>query len=298
MAGNTGEPGSAGAGREAADGAGAPDGGGQAKGSQGQAAGLAQAFGVGPETAGAGRDAGADGAGEPDGGGQAKGDQGQARQGGIAMPGWAEQLPKAMLADRKAAEKLAGFKTPGDLAKAYLDLEAKGSQGQAVIPTEHSTPEEVRAFYESLGKPKEAKGYPFAAGDPAFAEAAFAANLSAGQAEALYKASLARMDGARRQVQSALAQELEATDALLRKEHGERYGEAVALLHRGLGNNPATGEFSPLAKALADAGLAGKPEIVRAFIELGRATSEGASGGGTAAAGRPQSITEGRGFKY
>jgi hypothetical protein len=71
----------------------------------------------------------------------------------------------------------------------------------------------------------------------------------------------------------------------------------MLLMGRGLGNKPS-GELSPIAKSLLDAGLAGKPEIVRAFIELGRATSEGAAAGGRAGAGRPESVLQGRGFDY
>jgi hypothetical protein len=72
----------------------------------------------------------------------------------------------------------------------------------------------------------------------------------------------------------------------------------VALLLRGLGNDPKTGASSPVARSLLDAGLAGRPEIARAFIELGRATSEGAPASGGAMCGLPRSVMEGRGFAW
>jgi hypothetical protein len=114
----------------------------------------------------------------------------------------------------------------------------------------------------------------------------------------LYNASLARLEAARKGIQASLAQDIQATDALLQKEYGDKYAEAMALFGRGLGNNPRTGELSPVARVLVDAGLAARPEIVRAFIELGRATSEGSSTGGRTFAPPADSIMNGRGFSY
>jgi hypothetical protein len=69
-------------------------------------------------------------------------------------------------------------------------------------------------------------------------------------------------------------------------------------MQRGLGNNPTTGQLSGIAQSLIDAGLAGKPEIVRAFIELGRAVSESTAAGGSFRTSQPGSVMEGRGFEY
>jgi hypothetical protein len=213
------------------------------------------------------------------------------------LPEWTEQLSKKARSD--FGERLAGFKSLDEFVQASLDVQAKaGGENRPALPGESSSPEAVQAFYESLGKPTEAAGYRFAQSDPDFARTAFETNLTRAQAEALYSASLARIDDARKGIQANLARDYVATDALLQKEFGERYDEAIALFQRGLGNNPQTGELSPLAQSLSDAGLAGKREIVRAFIELGRATSEGSAGGGSASAGRPPSVMQGRGFGY
>jgi tetratricopeptide (TPR) repeat protein len=206
-------------------------------------------------------------------------------------------LREKLAADPDSAAKLTAFKNMGDLAQAYLDASAQAGQ-RLTVPGADSAPADVQAFYERLGKPKEAAGYPFAKDSPEFAAAAYAANLTAGQADALHKASMAQLDDARAGMRATLAQDYQATDALLRTEYGERYDEAIAHMRKGLGNNPSTGALSPIAQSLVDAGLAGKPEIVRAFIELGRATSESTSPDGNTAKGQAQSVMNGRGFKY
>jgi hypothetical protein len=213
------------------------------------------------------------------------------------LPEWTEQLSKKARSD--FGERLAGFKSLDEFVQASLDAQAKApGENRPALPGESASPEEAQAFYERLGKPPEAAGYRFAKNDPDFARVAFETNLTAAQAEALYSESLARTDDARNGIQAALARDYQTTDALLQKEFGERYDEAIALFQRGMGNNPQTGELSPLAQSLIASGLAGKPEIVRAFIELGRATSEGSAAGGFSGAGRPDSVMRGRGFGY
>ena len=260
--------------------------------------GLAAVFQGGPE-AGAGGVTGGDTTGQPDqAAGQPKGNpRPEQSNDSLTLPAWAAQLSKKLATDSNSVAKIAAFKNLDEFVQAYLDVSAQAGDTLS-IPGKDSAPEEVQAFYERLGKPKEAQGYSFAKNNPDFARAAFAANLSAGQAEALLQTSLAQLDDARKGMQAALAQDFKATDALLQKEYGDGYEEAIALMQRGLGNNPKTGALSPIGKALVDAGLAGKPEIVRAFIELGRATSEDSSVNGRGGSSRPKSVMEGRGFDY
>jgi len=219
----------------------------------------------------------------------------------LSLPAWAQQLPKKqvekLVADPKSVARLSQYKSLDEFVTASLDTAAAGGQ-QLSIPGADSAPEDVQAFYERLGKPRDAEGYLFAKTNPDFARAAFDANLSKDQADALYRASMVQLDDARKGIQAALAQDFTATDALLQKEYGDKYDEAVALMQRGMGINAQTGELSPVAMSLMNAGLAGKPEIVRAFIELGRATSEGTAPSGSGAAPRPGSVMEGRGFAY
>jgi hypothetical protein len=223
-----------------------------------------------------------------------KGNTGSDNQ-SVTLPGWAQQLPKEVLRDQAAAAKLAAFKTVGDLAQGFLD-----ASGKAAVPAMNAAPEEVEAFYESLGKPKTEAGYNFARNEPVFAKAAFQANLTRAQAEALYQQSQAQLQDAQRKVQAQVQNDLSASDAMLKKEYADKYDEAVALFGRGLGNNAEKNTLSPLGQALMRAGLLGKPEIVHAFIELGRATSEGRGPGKGSRNPKtmPKSVFEGRSFEY
>jgi hypothetical protein len=262
--------------------------------------GLARVF-AGQSEAGAGRvTGGANSAetGQSDQTGQPKGKLG-ATQTTDNLPHWTEQLPKKLASDPQLAASLQGFKSLEDFVQAYLNASAKAGGGELfALPGQGASAQEIQAFYERLGKPKEAESYGFAKSDPDFAKVAFNANLTNAQADALYKAGLAQSDDARNLAKAQLAEDFKASDVLLQKEFGEKYEEAIALMQRGLGNNPATGQISGIAQSLMDAGLAGKPEIVRAFIEPGRAVSEGAASGGGFRAGQPGSVMEGRGFNY
>jgi hypothetical protein len=189
---------------------------------------------------------------------------------------WAEQLPEELRGNKEHALSLAKFAKLGDMAKAYLELEAKLSTAAA--------PENAEGY--SMAKEKDKGG-------DVFASAAYAAKLSGAQAEALYQ-SLAdlgakSMEGAKAERE----RQLQETDAALRKEYGGRYGEKIELLTRGL-----TAAGPNVAKLLAQAGLSGNPEIVRAFISLGELTAESGSVRG-GEAGRPfKSIMDGGSFEY
>jgi len=263
-----------------------------------QNVGLARVF-AGQSEAGAERVTGSAAsaqAGQSDQSGQPKGNPGPT-QSNDNLPQWTEQLPKKLTADPNAAARLGAFKSLDEFVQAYLDA-SSGAGQQPALPGQGATAQEIQAFYERLGKPKEEQSYSFAKSDPDFAKIAFDANLTSVQADALYKASLAQLEGAQNLAKAQLAQDFQATDALLQKEYGDKYEAAIALMQRGLGNDPKTGQLSGIAQLLRDAGLAGKPEIVRAFIELGRATSEGTAPGGSFIAGQPASVMEGRGFDY
>jgi hypothetical protein len=213
--------------------------------------------------------------------------------GGIKMAPWAEQLPAELRDNPDRAAKLAKFQKLGDMAKAYLELTERPAGDS--IPGADAPPEAAAAFWEKAGKPKTAEGYTFAAdtarqGDT-FARAAFAANLTAAQADAMFK-GLEEIGAKRAQAaREAREQEVKETAAALQKEYGSRYAEKMELLTRGLA---AAGPN--VAAMLAQAGLGGKAEIVKAFITFGQITAEsgGARGGGT---GTPlQSVFEGATF--
>jgi hypothetical protein len=215
--------------------------------------------------------------------------------GGVKLAAWAEQLPPEMRENPETQAKLAKFGKVGDMAKAFLELESKAAG--AVLPGKNAAAEEAAAFWEKAGRPKEAGKYAFAGdkehGGGEFAEAAFKANLTSAQAEALFK-SLGEMGTLRLQAAvQAQQQQAAQTAAALSAEYGSKYEEKIELLKRGLAAaGPNVGSL------LSQAGLAGNPEIVKAFIAFGQMTAEsGASRGG--GAGEPlQSVFEGATFDY
>ena len=200
--------------------------------------------------------------------------------GGIRLAAWAEQLPPEMRENAETAARLAKFSKVGDMAKAFLELEGRAA-GPAV-PGKNATAEEAAEFWEKAGRPKSAEGYAFAKDreheGALFADAAFAANLTAAQAEAVFaglnKIGAAKLEAAAR----ARERQMKETAAALAAEYGSAYDEKMELLTRGLA---AAGPN--VGKLISQAGLAGNPEIVRAFIAFGRMTAEsGAARGGGA----------------
>jgi hypothetical protein len=231
--------------------------------------------------------------GEGEGGASAKAGAAQDLQGSnkkTELPTWMQQLPKEAIGDPDTAGQLARFSSIGELSKAYIE-----AQKRSVVPDAEAKPEEVERFYQGLGKPKEPSGYSFHDKDSKqFADLAYKLNLTEAQAAEIWNSSKAQLDGALKTVRERQNADFEETDKLLRKEYPEpqKYEEAIAFLQRGLGNGG-------LDRMLREAGLAGKPEIVRAFIELGRATSEaGLAPAGSGSSSLPKSIKEGRGFSY
>jgi hypothetical protein len=198
-------------------------------------------------------------------------DQGQSPGSGTGnetkLAEWTTQLPKEIRENPELARKLSGFKKLGEFAKSYFELE-----GKTDIPGEGAKPEEVEAFWRKLGRPEKPESYAVAKNQNAetFVSAAHAARLTDGQATALWKSvseTTARQIAAFQQAQQA---ELEATDRALQKEYGERYDYAMEMFSRGTGN-------SEVKTRIIQAGLAGKPEIVKAFIALGEARQDSGS---------------------
>jgi hypothetical protein len=215
-------------------------------------------------------------------GGDAGGKQTEAK-----APVWHEQLPPEL----KGNAGLAEYQKVGDMAKALLDLKGKAGVN---LPGENASPEELAAFWEKLGRPKEAGAYSFARDkdNAEIARMAYAANLTEGQAAALFQ-QLKTFGTARiQEMRQAQTAELADTEQKLKAEFGSRYPEKVEFLKRGLA---AAGP--QVGAALQNAGIAGNPDIVRAFIRYGELTAEsgGARGG---SADRQKSLMEGGTFNY
>jgi hypothetical protein len=227
----------------------------------------------------------------PDARGKPKGDESAGS--GMKLAPWTEQLPEELRGNPAHAGKLAQFAKVGDMAKAYLDLEGKLAAGTAA-PGADASPEEVAEFWEKAGKPKSAEGYALAKNPDAapFAKMAHEANLTDSQAQAVYdklKALGVRQAETLRQQQAAAYNE---TERLLKTEYGSRYPEKMEHLKRGI---QAAG--SSVGSLLQSAGIAGHPDIVRAFILFGEMTAESGGAKGSSAT-QLKSIMEGGGFAY
>jgi len=215
--------------------------------------------------------------------------------GEVKLAAWAEQLPPDMRSNPDTAAKLAKFQKVGDMAKAFLELEGKAVSGG--IPGRDATPEEVAAYWEKAGRPKTADGYAFAKdeehGGSAFAQAAFKSNLTAAQADAMFK-NLNELGAERMQAaQQAQAKQMKEAAAVLNAEYGSKYKEKMEFLTRGLAAaGPNVGSL------IRQAGLAGNPEIIKAFIAFGEMTAESGAARGTEAGEPIKSILEGGTFDY
>jgi hypothetical protein len=212
---------------------------------------------------------------------------------GIQLPAWAAQVSKELRERPEVAKELAAYGKLDDFAKAYFTRVK-----EAAHPGKDAGPEELEAFWRKLGKPEKKEGYSFAKEEDAgaFLEAAFGAHLTDGQASAVWKTAVETADRRTAETLARQTKELEETDAALRKEYGDGYAKAVQMFMRGIGN--AEGKSSPVSLALQKAGLAGRPEIVRAFIALGEAVSESGSPRGGGARGGWKSVRDGGGFSY
>jgi len=201
---------------------------------------------------------------------------------------WAEQLPAEYRNNPETASKFAKFAKVGDMAKAWLELEGK-PQGVA-IPGKDASAQAVAEFWEKAGRPKTADGYSFAkdADSGGFCQAAFAANLTEAQAAAMLKNLHGIGEAKQKAYQEGMRQRNAETAAALSKEYGSKYAENMELLTRGLA---AAGPN--VAKILAGAGLAGEPEIIKAFISFGRMTAESGFARGDGAGSSLKSIMDG-----
>jgi hypothetical protein len=187
---------------------------------------------------------------------------------GIKLAAWTQQVSKDIRENPELARKLAAFEKLDDLVKNHFEIER-----QSGIPGKDAKPEDVEAFWKKLGYPDKPEDYRVSKEDrdaATFVSAAHAARLTDGQASALWKTV---SEGTKRQeaaLREAQAREIAATDAALKQELGDKYALATELFRRGTGNGK-------ILEELRRAGLAGKMEIVRAFIALGEAARESGS---------------------
>jgi hypothetical protein len=209
------------------------------------------------------------------------------------LAAWAEQLPPELRENPETARSLARYAKVGDLAKAFLGAEAELAGGG--VPEKDAAPEEAAAYWEKLGKPKDAGGYSFAKepGAEPFAAAALAANLTETQAGALYAA----LNGLGKRQAEAAREELDrriaGTDEALRKEYGAKYAEKMNFFTAGC---DAAGP--EVRKLLYQSGLGANPDIIKAFTAYGQMNAESGSPRGGGAARPLKPVNEGGWWDY
>lgn len=212
-------------------------------------------------------------------GGEGEGSQ-QGDGGQSNIPDWFASL------ETDVRDRLAGknWKTPNDMGRSYIELESKIAAKGVIPPGEKATDEERAAFYDQLGRPKDAAAYEFAlpdGRDPTEIEKAFHEALR----PALHKAGLTQAQLAivnegwnAFQVDQANAAKAGAEQAMteLRREWG---GDAEAKFAQA---QDAWKTFGPGDEVLdqLDA-IAGAANVLRFLQKVGAAMDEaGAMPGG------------------
>lgn len=196
-------------------------------------------------------------------------------------PAWTSQLAKDISGNADIMKRLTKFTNISDLAKSYAELE--GKIGNSIVkPGKDATAEETSAFYEKLGRPKDASGYSLKEPETeAIRELAFKNNLTDEQCTALYKGLHEMGEKALESAKENQARLLKSTDEALHKEYGDKYSEKIAFMKRGIQNYGG----AELGAALNNAGILYHPSIVKLFIQLGEQSAEagtvsrGAGGG-------------------
>jgi hypothetical protein len=182
----------------------------------------------------------------------------------VKLAAWTQQLSREIRENPELTKKLSAYEKLDDLANAFFSLEGKSG-----IPGKDARPEEVKAFWEKLGYPEKPENYTVSKeeGAEAFVSMAHGARLTDEQAAAMWKLASEKTASQIAALREQQAREIAETDLALQKELGEAYPRAMELLKRTVSGSPA---FARLQQA----GLAGKPEIIKAFIALGEAGAE------------------------
>lgn len=185
---------------------------------------------------------------------------------------WGDQLTKEVKSNEKMVEALSKFKTIDELSKSYLELSGKlGNSLQ--LPSKDASEEEQAAFWSKLGRPETADKYGFkqdSEGSKALATAAFNANLTDKQAQAMFKSIEGIAGNAVGQRTAAMQQQQVETEAALKAEYKGKYPEVVENLRRGL----EVFGGDELKNVLLKSGLAYDPVIVKTFSKIGAQLSE------------------------
>ena len=184
---------------------------------------------------------------------------------------WKDSVSREVRFSKDGNDKLARFTDPTSLATSYLEQE-KMNSGRVKIPGEDSTPEEVSAFYQKLGKPETAEGYELpelAEGDAydetmmnAVKQYAFDKNMSNEQLNGMVETYLN---------EARLAQDRIATQTedALKQEWGGDYDKNIEISRRALRELAPEEITEPLIAEIANANMDNSQNFVKFLNAIG-----------------------------
>ncbi|MCH8476377.1 MAG: hypothetical protein LAT56_00330 [Wenzhouxiangella sp.] len=202
---------------------------------------------------------------------------GQQEQQSAELPKWMYQLPGEL----QKHEHLSKYSTIGELAKSFVDREAKADR-LVEIPAEDADEETRQAFLNRLGRPESAEGYELEAPEDrdtvgfteadenAYREKAHELGLTQEQAKALHDWQMSRTREALEQGSAAQQEMLKEQTEALKKEWGGKFNENITKAKK------AFAQFGgdELAAYLKDTKQDAAPPLIKAFVELYNRTAE------------------------
>jgi len=169
-------------------------------------------------------------------------------------PNWSDHI------DESLRKRIGKFKDVNSLAKSYVELEKRLSEGFKVPETE----EELNALYAKLGRPEDPSGYDLGdiQDEIGFRDKAYEAGLSQTQAESLSRWFNSLVE----RHQESLEEKSKAAEVALRERWGEKFNDNLELANREL-----TSCFSQdFIDRLEAAGFLNDQEFITALYQQGK----------------------------
>ena len=192
--------------------------------------------------------------------------------------------------DLRSSPSLEKFKTPGDVAKSYLELE-KMASGGVKIPKDDADPKDWEPVYTKLGRPATPDAYQIArpADLPAGLEydeglekslraTAHSLGLNNKQLQGIANAISEHRSGQFTQDQKAGKTQQEEHVATLKKQWGNDYDKNLGAAKAAIGALAKDAGMSAddIKKVLNESGWGDDPRLARIFAEAGKLRAEDA----------------------
>ncbi len=190
-------------------------------------------------------------------------------------PSWRDELPD----DLRDDATVANYKTPGDLAKAYVNLN-KTLENRIQVPGEGATPEEMGAFYARLGRPDSPDGYEMPGELPDnvtvddsiakdWFKAAHEMGLNRQQAARSVRFQVDAAAAAQRQQAQVAEKAAQASLAELKDEWGAAFDEKTQMARAAM-RRLEDGGAKGLSTVIPPEKLHEYPALARAFAAIGK----------------------------